>query len=240
MIKILIIDDDRCFADILQEMLKEQFSALHWNAEITVTDDPISCLNNPEVFDIYFLDISMPQLNGIELVQKLREKYIDKEFVFVSAYDEYIRKSIYVKPRAFIRKMWLKEDLEEAVLVLKTVFSKRETEITIKDNFKDIRIKPWNIIYLQSSGHYVEIYDVSGNRIVVRNRIQNLEEQLKKFDFVRVHSRYLINLHYLSDYYSRTVILQNGRSFPISKPYLKKVNELIMNWIINRENAGES
>lgn len=235
MTTVLIIDDDIHFAEILRGMLKEYARTLQWDMEIKIITNPLSYLEKPEVFDIYFLDISMPQLDGIELVQKLREKYIDKEFIFVSAYDQYIRKSIYVKPRAFIRKTWLKDDLEETISVLKIIFSKKETEIIIKDNFKDVRIKPWDIVYLQSNGHYVEVYDISDNRIVVRNKIQSLELQLNKFDFVRIHSRYLINLHYVKDHYPRKITLQNGKTFPISAPYLKRVNELIINWIINRE-----
>lgn len=123
MIKAIIIDDNIQYAKALSEEVRKAAQFVQFDIEITITDNPLTCLENDQVFDIYFIDIIMPQLSGITLAERLREKNINKEVVFVSSYTEHMRKSIYVKPRAFVRKEFLLSDLRETFSVLKAVFT---------------------------------------------------------------------------------------------------------------------
>lgn len=230
----MIIDDNFLFTQILQEQIEEVSKEFGLRIDIEIATDPLRCLEQKMIFDLYFIDVEMPQLSGIDLVRKLREKYINAEFIFVSAYDQYIRPSILVRPSAFIRKSYLRKDLEETFYYLQRDFMKKNTVIRIKDYQKDILIKPRQIMYLQSEGHYVNIFDSKNGNILVRNSLKVLEKQLEPFDYLRIHLRYLINLNYV-DGYDRTVVnMMNGKHLSISTPYMKNVSEKIMNWMLNR------
>lgn len=236
MITALVVDDDIGFSKILLDAITEVSRQLHMNLEVHVENHPLHCLEAHQVYDIYFLDIEMPELSGIDLVKRLREKYVNKEFVFVSAHDDYMRSSMFVKPRAFVRKDHLMADLTETLHVLNEVFRKCDAEITVKDNLRDIRIKPSQIAYMKSEEHYVRICAASGEDLLIRNKLRMLETRMKDYDFLRIHLRYLVNLNYVQDYYKyKQMVLKSGEELPISAPYAKHVNEIFMNWVM----AGE-
>lgn len=229
MITAIIIDDDKLFLKILEDAIKRTALLSGLNMEVSTLNDPCQCLTLTKVYDVYFLDIIMPQLSGIELAKKLREKYIDKEFIFISAYDKYMRTSMFVKPRAFIRKEYLQEDLGETFHILKNVFSKMDEEIIVKDNKRDCRIKPGNIVYARNAGHYVTFYYTQENKVVIRNRLKELEVQLKRFDFLQVHQSYMINLNYVERYRPHEILMKNKDRIPVSGSYKDVVEAIMLN-----------
>lgn len=234
MITVIIIDDELHFAKILRDEI--EIIARHKNMEldITITDDPVGCLKNVHIYDIYFIDIVMPEYMGLELARELREKHINSEFVFVTSYLQYMRKAFYVMPRAYIHKEYLKKELEDAFTVLEKIFRYRKTEISIKDNNRDVTVRPRDILYLKSDAHYVEIHGAEEGSIVIRNSLKNLEPQLKEFDFLRIHQRYLVNRNFIEEYRKHSVKLRNGEELQISAPYAKGV----MDAEIERRLAG--
>lgn len=236
MTKAIIIDDDIQFTNILKKIILKKCQHLQWQLEITTSSRPMDAIDGKNIYDIYFIDISMPELMGIDLAKKLREHHIYREFVFVSAYGrQYMRESIFVRPRAFVRKEHLDTDLDETLAVLKDIFCQPNTAITVKDNLKDTKIIPSEIIYIKSEEHYATIYSSSGTIQLIRNRLVRLEEQLRDFGFLRIHSRYLVNLNYLEDHHNQQIKLINNISLPISRNYMKRVNNALMDWIIKDE-----
>lgn len=231
MITVLIVDDDIQYAKILNEEIRKMAQSNQLDIEITITNNPLNCLETNRLFDIYFIDIIMPDISGITLAERLREKYINKEIIFVSSYTEYMRSSFYVKPRAFIRKEFLQNDLEEAFSVLKSVFIKKDAEIAIKDNNRDIRIKPWCVTYMKSEAHYVNIYHTAGSAMVVRNNLKNLEQQLRAYKFQRIHSRYLVNINHVEDYSKHKILMKGGEKLPVSASYARQTSEIVMNYL---------
>lgn len=235
MIRAISVDNDVNSSNELREMIEEMAKDLEMEIEVESVNEPQKCLEKTGMFDIYFLGIEMPGMSGIELAKQLRQKYIDKEIVFVSAHSEYMRTCMYVRPRAFVRKEHMREDLEETMAVLKQVFDNREAVVPVKDNRGYVRVKPGNTLYLKSDGHYVTIHDVSGNRIIVRNTLKVLEAQMRKYDIVRVHLRYLVNLNYVEKFFRHKITLRNGESMMVSAPYEESVAELIENRALSAE-----
>lgn len=236
MITALIVDDDIVFAHILRDEITKISEQMQMDLRAEIENDPFCCLEAYKPYDVYFIDIEMPGLSGIDLVKQLQKKHIDKEFVFVSAHSEYMRKSMSVRPRGFVRKEYLTQDLRETLDVLSQVLRSDETEITIKDNLKDVRVKPSQILYMKSEEHYVRIRLASGEDILVRNKLRLLETRMTEYDFFRIHLRYLVNLNYVRDYCKyKQMVMKNGEELPVSAPYVKEVNEIFMNRVI----AGE-
>ena len=228
----VIIDDNVLFAQILKEQLKKMTDEFGLILDITVISDPLQCLHDSKRYDLYFVDVEMPQLSGIDLVRMLHNKYIDAEFVFVSAYDKYIRTSIFVRPSAFIRKNYLQKDLHEAFPHLKKSLERKRDIICIKDHLKDVFIRPGEIKYLKSDGHYVHIFGVNEKIKIVRNNLKTLEKDLEPFDFLRIHLRYVVNLNYVEDYRRTSICLVGGVWLPVSDPHIKDQSNKVINWFI--------
>lgn len=219
MITTAIIDNNKEFSDLLFRHLKRLSENYDLKMEIHIIDSANRCLSSTKLYDLYFISIELTEIPGIELVYKLREQHIDKEFVFYSESEAEMRRAFWVKPRAFICKQHLESDLRETFDVLQHVFHNYSDRISLKDNQRSIIVTSKDMVYLHSEGHYVEIFLKSGERVVVRNTMSALLKQLQPFGFIRIHLSYLVNREYVYRYEKRKVVLKNSVSLPVSKPY---------------------
>ena len=82
--KYIVLDDEIIAADYLAELIKENDN----NASVTVLNNPVKALeiSFKEKFDVCFIDIQMPGLNGIEFAGELKKVYPKTNFIFVTGY----------------------------------------------------------------------------------------------------------------------------------------------------------
>lgn len=80
--------------------------------------------------------------------------------------------------------------------------------------------------YLESDGHYVNLYlSDRNNPEVERSSLKALEDQLKTHDFVRIHRSYLVNAEKLKAVYATKVLLDDGKELPLSRTYKEELNQ---------------
>ena len=120
--RIASCDDDNEMLGRLKKDVIEIFGILKVNIEIFSFSDGKELLrtiqNDDENFDLFLLDIDMPDVSGLEIAQMLREMSVNLIIIFISAYDNYVFDSIEYSPFRYIRKSRIKEELPLA-LVLK-------------------------------------------------------------------------------------------------------------------------
>ncbi|MEE1219219.1 MAG: response regulator [Ruminococcus sp.] len=127
--KILIIDDEKTFAENLRVFVEKVFSEMHTVLEITVTDDSKFVLYNSKQYDVILLDIEMPDCSGIKLASKLNEKNSNDDkphIIFVTNRDELVFDALKQQPFSFVRKSHL-DDLELCLHRLIKLSKKKST-----------------------------------------------------------------------------------------------------------------
>ena len=111
--RIAICDDDNEMLGRLKKDVIEIFGILKVNIEIFSFSDGKELLrtiqNDDENFDLFLLDIDMPDVSGLEIAQMLREMSVNLIIIFISAYDNYVFDSIEYSPFRYIRKSRIKE-----------------------------------------------------------------------------------------------------------------------------------
>ncbi len=177
-----------------------------------------------------FIDIELGEGSGIELASCLQMQNFDKEFVFVSAHEKYIKPSMLAKPRAFLCKTSLEKELYEAVVSLKQIWEKKHVSVKIMENRKETELFPQRVCWCESTGHYVDLHMDDKSRMLIRIRLGQLEELFADFHFIRIHSRYLVNLEYIRKARSDIVILKDGSSLSVSRACRKKAEQGIREW----------
>ena len=78
------------------------------------------------------------------------------------------------------------------------------------------------IMYLESESNYTTVFLKDGRKIVISKTLKNVEEQLKEYSFLRVHSTYIVNLNEIEKYIrgdGGQLILKNKTSIPVSRTY---------------------
>ena len=236
--KAILVDDDISFCEIFQARLQDNAENLGITIECDVCHNSEEVLQRNVVYDVYFLDIEMSGMNGLELAAKLRACFVKAEIIFLSFYEQYVWRAFDVRPRAFIRKAQMDKDLPDALEVLIEQDWKRNAvvEISCKGNQTD-KIKPMEILFCMSEEHYVRFVREDGQSKLYRMKLDRVEEMLSKYHFIRTHSRYLINSEYIHEISSDQIVLANGQKIPISRAYRRKIHMTIMNLREQKEEA---
>lgn len=229
--KALLVDDDLYFCELFQRSLYENCKTLDIEIDCDICHDSVQAMDYSDRYDIYFLDIEMPGINGLEAAKELRLRLFNKEIIFLSFHEHYVWGAFDAKPIAFIRKSELGADLQKALLSVKIHYQSYQETVDISLNHKNAeKVRPAEIIYCKSEEHYVKFVQKDGNSMLLRTKLEQVEKILAGYHFVRVHSRYLVNLEYVHIVTADKIRMLNGEEIPISRMYKKKVQAAFFNW----------
>lgn len=187
--------------------------------------------------DLVFVDINMPELNGIDFVRSLENGPM---VIFTTAYSEYAVEGFRLEAIDYLLKPFGFKEFERAVqravslhelLQLKNSASNAEQSveeepsnndkecISIRADHKTFLVRLNNIIYMESVGEYVRMHLNDGSKIVTLFRLKNMENSLNSNTFMRVHRSYIVNLDYVTGYTKGRVFLSNNEYTPIGENY---------------------
>jgi DNA-binding LytR/AlgR family response regulator len=182
-------------------------------------------LSNNDV-DLMFVDINMPDLNGMELVKSLTNK---PQVVFTTAYSEYAIEGFQVDALDYILKPISYAVFLKAANKAKAWFelNQKQTEtihttqdsIFVKSEYKLMRILLSEIKYIESSNEYIQIHLVNDQPITTLIRLKTIEEQLPKDKFMRVHRSFIVNLDRVKVIERNRIIFDRNVYIPIGDQY---------------------
>ena len=232
MIRIAVLDDDPMYLDKVCEITQTAMFQLHHAYELKTysqVDLFLKDLQNREYFDIYLLDVEMPQMNGLEVGRNIRQKYSEPTIIYITNHLDYALEAFEVNAYRYITKCCMEEKLPET---LKNLLSKEQRRVkekvyAIKTATSFERIAYSDIYYLMKEGKYVIIVHKRG-----RNKVRKtLEEALLELDsdeFVMIDRSYVANLKHAISLRQQQLTLVDGTVLPVSKPRLQQVlNEVV-------------
>ena len=186
--KVLLVDDEKLQLIRLQDSVTKVLE----NAEISTFTDPQEALKSAkeEKFDIAFLDIEMPEINGIKLARKLKTINPTINIIFVTAYDQYAREAMELHASGYVTKPVNKTKVEKEIEGLRyPINMKAEKKLQIKcfGNFEIFyKGKPLRFAYSKSKEVFAYLIDREGSKI----NVNELNAVLWEED----HKSYLRNL----------------------------------------------
>lgn len=241
MLKIALCDDNSKFLDHMNELVANEFE-LQAKDDFIINNYTSSKLlfihHSSEPYDVIFLDIDMPDLTGFELANKLQETNKKSCVIFVSNHSELVFDSFYFHPLNFIVKDTpeaMKESLHNVVIQL---FGKiKQDKKLILESVESGRISVYlsDILYIESSKHYI-IYHLTNSRtVMIRENISEAENKYAEFDFIRIHKKYIVNLKHIFniDKNNCLIIFKQGLDLPISRNYKSMVDEKLTEYLRN-------
>ncbi len=229
MLTIAICDDEKKICDYIESRTTEFLAKNDLEAEVSVFYDGSEllkkCENNTQHFDIIFLDIKMKTLNGVECAKLLRDIGVNSLIVFITSSAEYVFSGYEVKAFRYI----LKTDLVNA---FSRVFSECLLELkkldtsffTVKTSSSVKNIPLSDILYFESNKRLLNVH-TKNEVISFYEKLDNVEDELKEKDFIRIHQSYLVNAQKIKSVSKDSVLLINGFSLPVSKSKATKVKD---------------
>lgn len=221
MLNIAICDDEEIIAEQIESFLLEIQNNITVKMEIDVfysSDELITSLNNEVYYDLIYLDIKMPQKNGIEVAHIVREFNYKTLLIFVSGYESYWKQLFEVETFRFITKPIDKQ-------LFQNYFYAALDRIRVDDMYFDFtykhrsyKISLFDIIYFESDTRYIIIHLINGNTKKFRGKLNDIEIKLinNKANFMRIHQSYLVNFRHIQSMSRSQVKMVNEVILPIS------------------------
>ena len=183
-------------------------------------------------YDIVFLDIEMPGMDGITLARNLRNKSEDVLIVFLTGHVEYAIEGYEVNALRYLTKPVQVDKLRE-VLNYASSRNSSQRQLIVKEEGEELVINIADIIYFEAQNQNVKIYTCKGDH-GVRYNIGDFEEQLKEDGFFRTHRGYLVSLARIKKLVKCDVYLDSGSSevcVPVSRSNTKLLKDALYSYV---------
>lgn len=167
-------------------------------------------------YDIAFLDVDMPSMNGLELGNELRQANRAMLIVFVSAYSKYAVRAFDCEAFSYLIKPV--ENNNQTFSVLERLFEKYTKHTcyhTIRINTEYKRILIYDIRYVEYYNKHV-IYHMEKGSYETKESLQEVYAILKDYGFYQIHQGYLVNFDKIAEFSKYDVILDDGKILPMS------------------------
>lgn len=219
MINCIIVDDD----PLSVSFIKHFISSTEGLDFIDSFSDPILATNyirkNSASIDLIFLDVEMPEMSGIEML----ESFVDlPPVILITSNEKYAVKAFEHKVVHFLVKPI---EYGKFLKAVERVFKINETELNhnsdyifIKENGVMSKVQNKDILYCEALGDYVKVH-LKDKVHTINSTMKNLEDKLKmNSQFIRVHRSFIINLDFLKNFDSETAIVAD-KIIPIGNKY---------------------
>ena len=243
-IRILIIDDEAPAREIIKHYLKE-VDSIEVIAECADGFSGLKSISGLKP-DLVFLDIQMPRLTGIEMLEVITEK---PEIIFTTAYDQFAIRAFELNAVDYLMKPFPKrrflEAVKKAIEKIRSGKGNKEpaSQLLAKkaepsSPFNRFVVRKGNAInlipveqirYVEAQDDYVMIYHSAG-KALKQQTMKFCEDNLPKSDFVRIHRSYIVRIEEINriEPYGKDnhiAILHSGDKLPISRSGYKHIKE---------------
>ncbi|MBY1267758.1 LytTR family DNA-binding domain-containing protein [Clostridioides difficile] len=217
MYRIVICEDDITQIAFLRECILKSLEGISSQIELFEFNSGEELLEtNLEGIDIFFLDIKMLQLTGMDVAKIIRETNDTSEIIFITSIVDYIQEGYKVRAYRYLLKPIDFGDLNESILsCISDIIKKRENFMLIENKGIINKILINSIMYIEVRKKVLTIH-TKNDTYYTKNSMDKIELELEKYNFFRCHKSYLINLEYIQFICKNTAVI-NDEDVPVSK-----------------------
>ncbi len=244
MIKVMIIDDEKHCITTLQYLLKEYANEIEIVA-VTQQSSQAKVLIEAHKPNLVFLDIEMPVMNGLEVLEQFA--VLPFETIFTTAYDQYAIKALRLSALDYLLKPIDKMELRNAIdkyrkkEIMNTGEQLQQLKNIAQYKIMDtialstieglVFIKMNDIMYLEATSSYTNIYMNNGLKYLASKTLATFEDIVDDAVFFRPHKSYIINLRNIKQYIrgeGGEIIMENGAHINVSRNKKQQFLEMFM------------
>lgn len=214
-----LCDDDKMLLPALKIQLLYAVERAGLQADVSLFSSAAALLEAMRggAFDALFLDIDMPDMDGIALGETLRERGDAVCMFFLSAREDRVFETFRLSPLRFIRKNRLREDLQEAAQALSRQLARVNREKLAMNTAEGVVSVPiGEIMWAESLGKQQSLM-LTGGPIEVRHTFKELCDRLSPHGFLQVHRCYIVNCRFIFSIEAGKLIMDNRWEIPISR-----------------------
>lgn len=245
MTEIIILDDEQHCTDILASLIKKCSPEYHIKGVFNCPNDALAFIRDNK-FDLLFLDIEMPIMNGFKLLDKILPA--DFDVIFTTAYDQYAIRAFQYSAINYLQKPISEKAIVTALMNWeqrrrKTNEAQWEMLQSLIDNTDKVQDKialptgtGYDIIEIKeivrcvSDNNYTYFYLADGSRTLICKTLKEVESMLTEQQFFRVHQSHLINPKFVKNISKQdggSLIMADGAEVPVSRQKRQYISDIL-------------
>ncbi len=223
----IVIDDDKLSRKVIEEFIKKT-DFLEHVASFDNAVDAIKLFKEGNEIHLIFLDIEMPEMDGIEFIKTLKKP---PQIVIISSKKDYALEAFeydvtdyLLKPISYGR-FFRAADKSYNMFTKGSAIPEDKNEIFIKKNSSLIRLKYQDILWVEALENYV-IVNTFDDKFTIHFTMKSIEQKLPSNKFTRVHRSYIVNTSSINLIEDNSIVIpiEGGtKSIPIGKSYKDKL-----------------
>ena len=191
-------------------------------------------LDNGELYDLIFLDIEMDGFSGLEVSESIRNvmKNESTQIAYISGKQKYAIDVFDYDPLYFSPKPLDHDKVEKVFLKLIHKLNIKAEAFSYKAGHDTIKIAIKDIIYFESDDHTIKIHFYEQYVCKSDNfygSLDNIQQQLEKYKFLRIHKTYLVNSIHIKKYTYEKLYMSTNRILPIAQSKRKEIRLFQLN-----------
>lgn len=230
----ILVDDSDVDRMILKQYLKE-FDFLGEGHEFAFPKQALAFFERNKT-DILFLDIEMPELNGIELLKQVREKV--QCVVFITSYPNFALEGFELNASDYIIKPFSMERITGSLQRVRNILDNHrkasiydiefmDNSITLKSGNHLTQINPLDVVYLEAMKDYTKVMLPDKKSIIIHGNLATTLRRKAFVDYMRIGKSHAIRLNTIQSIKSGSVLLKSGISLPLGNAYRKELMNLL-------------
>ena len=214
MYQIAICDDDIRMRRFLHSAVDE--AGIH--CTVKEFSNGTGLIQDDQEYDILFLDIDMPVVNGIEAAKRIRRKDRKVKIVYVTGYQDYMQRSFEVHPFSFLVKPVKKEtiikQIREALLYSREEEKADTLRLETMDGMEEIAVS--DIYYLEYQNRKLRLVMKYGE-CMIRGKVSEFSKKMIPYGFASPHKSFVVNLYHVKAIRGYDIFMMNGDLIPLSQ-----------------------
>lgn len=240
MYRIAICDGDEKTVNIISEIVSKVSAQLEEKAKIFKYTNGKEMLDSHIRFNLMFLDIDLPGMNGIDIARKIRIIDHRVQIVFVTHHQSYWKKAYRIHAFEYIQKPFRIIDIKHVIIDYFRMMNNQKSDIIKlrKLNNDELLIPSDEVIYISCGAKKRQVIVITkDSEYVCKGVINEIYSELNNFEFFMPHRSHIINLTNIKSYKRSDILMLNDDEIPLSKGRTNEFEEKFSRMI--REKISE-
>ncbi len=218
--KVMIYDNSRTDVEALKILIDEFFMGKEIPYTLYLCANVSDIWKNIQSIDILFLDIELPDANGIQIGLRIKEMNPSCRIIITSQYNKYLIEGYKIHAERYLLKPIHKaEFMLDMEAVVNEYFRQYSNFMDEKISFAPIYLN--HILYIEALDKHSILHMSNGKQLKTPYRLKYWNEKFEKQGFIQSHKSFLVNLNHVKEINKVDIILWNDDVIPLSRNYKK-------------------